>query len=150
MRVMAIDPGVTTGWAIGNYDAATKTLAVEASGYTPWREFAVMIFEAMQDPERRFDHVVYETWRLYKTHAMTQVGSDMPSSQCVGCIWLAVEMANRGGHRCTISDQPAAYKKVIDARMGGPETYLPKSEVDHDRDALRHLWYWAMRKNGDL
>lgn len=144
MRVIAIDPGVTTGWAIGEVDAAVGTLEVLQSGYTPWREFALMLHDAMTDDARRFQVVVYETWLLYRKNAMDLVGSRMESSQCVGCIWMATELARREGHRVTLLDQPAAFKKVIDGRMGGPDAYLPKSDVEHDRDALRHLWYWFM------
>lgn len=151
---MAIDPGVTTGWAVGTITDpegdGRLELHVERAGYDPWRSFVMMLDDAMQDPTRRFDVVVYETWRLYKSHAMTQVGSDMPSSQCVGCIWMAVERARRAGHKVELLDQPAAYKKIIDARMGGAETYLPASDVDHDRDAVRHLWYYYMRTAGLL
>lgn len=142
---MAIDPGVTTGWAIvsGRNDGASTVVTVENSGYTPWFEFALMFHDAMRDPERRFDDVVYETWRLYKTEALAQIGSDMPSSQCVGCIRLACELARRDGWRGKIRDQPASIKKVIDARMGGTD-YLPKSPVEHDRDAIRHGYYWFL------
>lgn len=150
MRIIAIDPGVTTGWAVGSVSGDPEALEVEAYGYDPWTEFVIRLDDAMQDHDRRFDVIVFETWRLYKAEAMTQVGSDMPSSQCVGCIWFAYERAKRAGHAVKLLDQPAAIKKVIDARMGGADLYLPKSDVEHDRDALRHLWYWFMRRTGGL
>jgi hypothetical protein len=40
-------------------------------------------------------------------------------------------------------------KPVIDAQMGGADAYLPKrDQVEHYRDAVRHLLWWFVNKEG--
>lgn len=135
MRVLAIDPGIDTGWAEGRIE--DKQVHVDRHGWTPWRKFALSLDSKVDDFP--YDVIVYETWKLTKHGAKVLLGSDMQSSQCVGCIWLSGTKAH-----VPIVGQPPAIKATIDKWMGGTG-YLPVSDVDHNRDAIRHLYYYAMK-----
>lgn len=146
--VLALDPGETVGWAKGWYlpnakDAATSHSLID-HGYTPWRQFCKALHADVmnEDNIRQFDVFVYETFRLYADKADEQIGSTFPTAQCVGCIWLCSQV---GVHKANLRDQGAAIKNVIDARMGGTG-YLPKSDVEHNRDAIRHLFFYCQKQ----
>jgi hypothetical protein len=84
---------------------------------------------------------VYESWRLRAANAMALVGSDLPSSQCVGAIKMAAWHSNT-----FICTSEPSNKPVIDSFMGGTD-YLPaRDQVEHYRDALRHLYWYAAFK----
>ena len=134
-RVLAIDPGIDTGWAEGRIE--DKQVIVDRHGWTPWRKFCSALDDKRADWP--FDLVVYEKWALTKHGATVLLGSDMQSSQCIGCIWLC---ASKVG--CPIVVQPPAIKNTVDKWMGGTG-YLPESDVDHNRDAIRHLYYYALK-----
>lgn len=141
--VLAIDPGEMTGWARG--EITDGVCEVHAHGYTPWQDFVIALYHRMaRDP---YDAVVYESWRLRKSSAMDLVGSDLQSSQCIGAIKLSCWLAQQDGKVVQVRNQEPAIKNVIDAMKGGTE-YLPKSDKEHNKDAVRHLWYFAVTEKG--
>jgi hypothetical protein len=154
-RIIAIDPGEMTGWAIGRIqdtliergipgaEVPVKELVLEQFGYDPWKVF-VMNLANVQEGEDPFGTIVYESWRLRPQNAKQLVGSDFPSSQCIGAIKLA---GWRSGAQLVTSEP--SNKPVIDRQMGGAEIYLPKRDtVEHYRDAVRHLYWYAVNKEG--
>lgn len=145
MKIMAIDPGENTGWATGVIEDGK--LEVLSHGYTPWQEFVIQFAERMLEDKPPYDMVVYESWRLRRSSAMDLVGSDLQSSQCIGGIKLAVWLANKNGHHVRIRNQEPAIKNVIDSMKGGKD-YLPKSDKEHPRDAVRHMWYYGVTSGG--
>ena len=144
MKIIAIDPGEMTGWARGTIEDGK--VEIESHGYTPWQEFVIAFADRMEQPPM-FDVVVYESWRLRKSSAMELVGSDLQSSQCIGAIKLSVWRAQQRGFAVRMRNQEPAIKNVIDAMKGGTD-YLPKSDKDHNKDAVRHLWYFAVKEEG--
>lgn len=139
-RIIALDPGDATGWATGRI--RDGKLDVTASGYGPWKEVGLRLWRAQSSPDP-FSHIVYEAWRLRPGHERTFIGSDFPSVQMVGQLkaaawWAPVDV--------TLHSQEPHIKPVIDKQMThlGAGDYLPQSEVEHDRDALRHLHYYAL------
>ena len=156
-RIIAIDPGEMTGWAIGYLAGAPlveggdfqpydpeghKFLIVEQYGYDPWKGF-VMNFANVMEGENPFDIVVYESFRIRATAAKALTGSDVPTAQCIGAIKLS---AWRGGAKLVTSEP--SNKPVIDRQMGGTE-YLPRrDQVEHYRDAVRHIHWYAVNKEG--
>lgn len=145
MKIIAIDPGEMTGWARGTIEDGVVN--IEANGYTPWQDFVIAFDERMSEDQPPYDTVVYESWRLRKSSAMELIGSDLQSSQCIGAIKLAVWRAQKDGHVVRMRNQEPAIKNVIDAMKGGTE-YLPKSDKEHGKDAVRHLWYFAVKEEG--
>lgn len=143
--VLALDPGEMAGWARGRIEDGA--LRVDAFGYDPWKVLSLAVYHRMTGPEP-YDVVVYEAWRLQKAKALSLVGSDMQSSQCIGCIKLSCWLAGQNGNAVTLVNQEPAIKNVIDSMKGGTD-YLPeRQEVEHYRDALRHLHYYAVNKGG--
>jgi hypothetical protein len=119
-------------------------VVVTKHGWDPWRAFALRLYDRMMNfEEEGFDVIVMEDWRLTKRGAQTLLGSDLPSSQCLGAIRLAYDLARRAGHGVRLVTQAPAHKYVVDSWMGGTG-YLPASEVEHNRDAIRHLYYYAL------
>lgn len=139
--VIAIDPGEMTGWARGYIE--DSELVIESNGYTPWTEFVITFADRMAEDPPPYQTVVYESWRLRKSSAMDLVGSDLQSSQCIGAIKLACWLAQKRGHFVRVRNQEPAIKNVIDSMKGGKD-YLPKSDKEHPKDAVRHLWYYAV------
>lgn len=143
--IIAIDPGEMTGWARGQVDDGS--VHIEAHGYTPWQDFVIAFAERMEEDPPPYDVVVYESWRLRRSSALELVGSDLQSSQCIGAIKLACWRAQRRGHVVRIRNQEPAIKNVIDSMKGGKD-YLPTSDKEHNKDAVRHFWFYAVTEEG--
>jgi len=143
--IIAIDPGEMTGWARGSIEDGVVT--IDAEGYTPWQEFVITFAERMDQDPPPYEVVVYESWRLRKSSAMELIGSDLQSSQCIGAIKLGVWRAQARGFVIRMRNQEPAIKNVIDAMKGGTD-YLPKADKEHGKDAVRHLWYFAVKEMG--
>jgi len=145
-RIIAIDPGEMTGWAAGylieanSLEGTPRQLEVAKFDYSPWKSF-VMQFDAEMRGDNPFDIVVYESFRIRATAAKALTGSDVPTAQCIGAIKLA---AWRAGSQLVTSEP--SHKPVIDRQMGGTD-YLPKrDQVEHYRDAVRHIHWYAVNK----
>ena len=138
--ILAIDPGIETGYAVGRINGKGK-LDVLKHGWMPWKEFVVSLHNSTVD----YDTFVYESWRLRAKEARSLIGSDLQSSQCIGAIKLVAW--TRGIRLVTQepSDKPTANKWIAAAGID-----LPRSEVDHNRDALRHLYYYAFKNGGTI
>lgn len=127
-------------------DKHAKTLVVTGSGYDPWKDFGLTLWQA-QNGETPYDFIIYEAWRLRGQNAKALTGSDLQPVQCVGQIKAAAWWVRTPAQ--LVSQEPAI-KPVIDKQMAalGAPSYLPRSQVEHDRDALRHLWHFAVNRYG--
>ena len=145
MRVAAYDPGESTGWATG--DIVGKALENIQSGYGPFVLVAKDLYTVMHGDEP-YDTVIYESWRLRKDKANEFIGSPILPIQAVGFTRAAVLFTHPSTN---IVSQEPAIKHVIDKQMAGfgYPNYLPASDgAEHARDAVRHLWYYAVNKKG--
>jgi hypothetical protein len=142
--VIAIDPGEMTGWARGVI--GDGVCEVHAHGYTPWQDFVIALHDRMTGDEP-YDVVVYESWRLRRSSALDLVGSDLQSSQCIGAIKLGCWLAQKNGRVVRVRNQEPAIKNIIDSMKGGTD-YLPKSDKEHNKDAVRHFWFYAVTEEG--
>jgi len=137
LRVMAIDPGPTPGWAVGEIDPSLPTLTVVETGV------AEDIFK-MGDlvMTASADVLVYESWRLFGNKAKALIGSDMVASQSIGIIRYRWAQQNCGD---PVVQQPKD-KDVGLITMSDEFRKQMKtgSGKQHDKDALIHLWlyYW--------
>lgn len=113
----------------------------------PWKLFVVHLDQVQRglvEGEDPFDIIVYESWRMRAANAKGLIGSDFPSVQCIGAIKLS---AWASGAKLVTSEP--SNKPVIDRQMGGADAYLPKrDQVEHYRDAVRHLYWYAVNKEG--
>jgi hypothetical protein len=137
--IMAIDPGVQTGYAVGRISDKGKLLVLK-SGWLPWKEFVLQLQGSVVD----YDTFVYESWRLRLKESRSLVGSDMQSSQCIGCIKLVAW--TRGVKLVT---QEPSDKVTANAWIKAHGHELPTEPVEHSRDALRHLYYYFYKEHHD-
>lgn len=143
-KVAAFDPGERTGWAYASvfrdFDPKTgQGLVIEDQGVWTVRE----VGHNLEALIAAVDVVVYETWRLYETHALAMIGNDMQPSQVVGMIryeaWRQAKKIRNNG--ADIKGQ--AFKTMPDWL----KTHMDKSTEQHDKDALLHLWYYTWREH---
>lgn len=129
MKLLAIDPGESNGWALFN----GKEL--ELSGTVVADELFKML-EIIP-----VSYVVYESYRLYSTHAKQMINNNFFTVQVIGVIKYIC-----GKRGIKYSEQPALIKKSInDNYLRENGLYMPS---DHRRDAIRHGIYF-LNKFGD-
>lgn len=96
MRILAIDPGKTTGVCLlettSQHDDFEVALALEI----PWEAHPEFLWALINGtlPQQRQPHppevVVVEAFRLRQGRALEQTGSDFPSSQVIGMIQMVL------------------------------------------------------------
>lgn len=163
IRVLAVDPGESVGWAratIAERDLmhggqivkqSIPWLDVEAHGIAYLKDMAQAIYKAVV-VEDRYDVIVYETFLLTAKGARVMVGSDLQTAQFVGmvrlCAWL-------NGRVVLVPQGPAAMSsanKSVKSHPSGDDIQarlakLPKShDESHDGSALRHLWTYFFER----
>lgn len=148
IRIIAFDPGEATGWATGTVEDGH--LHVTDYGYDPWKTVLMRFEGQMLETEAPlYDHVVYESWRLRKDKMKTLVGSDMQSSKFIGGMMLVVWILQLRRHRPVqlFTNEPGN-KTSINGWMkaAGKGDYLPSSDKEHPRDAVRHLYFHAITR----
>lgn len=155
MRVLALDPGQRVGWASADVfpqeGPMIPRLIVRDHGIMSLRDAALAVYKAIV-VEQRYDHVVYESWRLTAKGARVLQGDDMQSSQFIGmvrlCCWLS-------GTPITAQAPAVMASARRSLHMGGPSAddireriaKLPRShDESHDGSALLHLWHWFFER----
>jgi len=131
MRVLAIDPGQTTGYAIGELG---KTFVVLKTGtVASWSGLDSLI-----DKEKPV-LVLYEEFRLFWGKRTALVGNDMLTSQVVGVIRYVCQLRKI----TVLGRQPSVRNLPIIPRDDWMKSFLKSLRTDHERDAVRHLYaYW--------
>lgn len=134
-RLLAIDPGVTTGIAAGLWNTVDHSFSLSGGFQLPWeKRFAVrwLVEEA--------DIIVIESFRLYRHKATDQVNSDFPSSQVIGMTELAAYMVDKLDK---VVKQPASCIQNVQIL----EADSKKLEgLQHAQDAYRHLRYYVISR----
>lgn len=129
MKIIAFDPGGTTGFAVGYLDEEKGILSIRAD-------------------EHKFDHnmlfaqlvIVKPDWVItesfeYRSRART--GLELISSELIGVIKLYAQQSE-----CGFSEQTASTGKgyYTDAKLKTDGLY--EKGKPHAMDALRHLLHW--------
>lgn len=129
-RVLAIDPGETTGWA-----------TFEACDLTQAGQFPVNDLEAFDTfvTDHRPDVMVIENYRVYASRAAQHVGSEVNTAQYIGILKFL-----GGMYQIPIALQMAHQAKgwVSDARLH--QLGLFQTGHRHANDAVRHGVYWLL------
>jgi hypothetical protein len=89
------------------------------------------------------DVAVYETWRLYETHALAMIGNDMQPSQVVGMIRYEAWRQNLKVRNNGADIKKQAFKTMPQWLID----HMRKSTEQHDQDAILHLWYYVWREH---
>lgn len=137
LAVLALDPGERTGWARADVQPDGSWQDIR-QGVHALKDMALALDRNFRD----YDLVIYETWRLYPHKAKAMIGNDMQPSQMVGIIrflgwqYPDVQLVSQGASTKTTAD------KTMPEWLA--ERFTHSSE-EHDRDALRHLWFWTWK-----
>jgi len=132
VRVLALDPGHTTGWAMflnneliraGQIDTTSVDMATQTVGAL-FKEFEPQI-------------VVAEEYRVYKWRAKHHTGSDLLTARVIGCIETLCAFTG-----ASIIKQPANVAKgfCTDTKLRDWGVY--QTGYKHANDAVRHGCYF--------
>lgn len=144
-KIVALDPGVTTGYAVGIIDDGCMGVI---SGQATWLEFDLYHELKRSGP----DIIVYERFeyrseRIYGEHAtqLNNEGTLFPRN-LIGVICLYVqEQERRFEHEVVVYPQMPSYalgkgKYWSDQKLKEEKVY--KVANPHANDAMRHLLQW--------
>jgi hypothetical protein len=131
MKIIAIDPGKTSGYAFSDTENGKCAVGQSAS----IAELYVVLDEYVPDI------VIVEAYKIYPNRAMQQAFSTVPSAEVIGAVrgWCYQ-------HKCDIVLQDAAVRKVVPneffetTKFNGLLKGLP-----HARDAALHLTYYILK-----
>ena len=130
LRILAIDPGKTTGYCYGAFKDGKLY-------YHPFQSFDAV--EDLWDKMQTFQpaHIVCESFEFRKN---SRAGLELFSVQLIGVAHLYEALHP---HDCTLYMQTAAYGKgyYTDNVLKQSGLYVRGNE--HARDATRHLLQWA-------
>lgn len=126
MRLLALDPGETTGYAL--FDDGNLQVAGE---FSLWRLISLLIVDV--------DRVVCERFALYARKAAAMTNNEFPAVQVIGVVRYLAETLN----------VPVHFQPASAIHSGGSLSPLMRPLVDalevkgsHARDATAHgLWY---------
>ena len=142
---ISFDPGHTTGVCLAsvNYlDGRVAALSVMESASIPWDGR----FQAIKHYLRRYryDYCIVENFRLYRTHAKSQINSEFPSSQVIGAIGYACWERNINIHFQMAGERKRVKvdERYYEALGGLTRNRKPKSQ--HRWDAFQHLRLFAV------
>lgn len=125
-RLLVLDPGDTTGWAVLDYGALTSCgqTAGTAKGLTELLD--------VHQPEV----VLFEEYRLYPWKAQSQSFSNLPTARLIGALELLCEQ-----RQLPLIGQTAQQAKGVidDAKL--KELHLYQTSKRHANDAIRHAVY---------
>lgn len=144
-HLAAFDPGERTGYVMVHVSAEYDPRTAEPGTFWIIDQDVLNIRQLARELPRivRLANLVaYETWRLYKTHALALIGNDMQPSQAVGMIrYEAWRQKKR------ISSNGALIKEPSFQTMPGwLVEHMHKSSEQHDQDAIMHAWFVASQK----
>ena len=120
MKILAVDPGGTTGWALF-YDGELF-MCDEAIG---WYDITFML-------NRTLDVIVYEDFVLFPHKAAVQIGSKMPAVSVIGVLQYTATLKD-----IQIVAQPASIKNVAKKKFD-----LSDFKSEHIKDATLHGLYY--------
>jgi len=141
IKIIAFDPGITTGYAQGILKDDIDTPMYITTGEAKWSHKDLFNFCTGYAP----DYIVYE--RFNARHSRYNQGVELKSRELIGVLELYCEMNDsavvlqnpmKGGKSRQFSDVNASY--FSDERLKQDAIY--KSGKGHANDAARHLLYW--------
>ena len=130
MKILAFDPGETTGWAV--VEVGEEEHISYHGGIARTHE------EVWYTLENEMDHdtlLVFESFHLYANRARAQVNSSFYTVEMIGVINLWGEL-----HNISCKQQTAQYGKSIwtDDKLKKFDLWPTGKYARHTRDALRH------------
>jgi len=134
-RILAFDPGHTTGWAFFHHGELNNHGQIDTTSIEACVRHAPILFA-----DYKPHVVVIEDYRIYKWRQKQHVGSDMLTTRVIGCLETLCVM-DFVPH---IVKQPAQVAKgFCDDKKMREWGYWMKGER-HARDAIRHGCYFLL------
>lgn len=146
MKILAVDPGITTGYAFTEWDMSNK-LPMEVPFYTKLPEDKIKRYQGKyhRDFENLMlkynpDVIVMENFRIYPSKAKSLIGDEMETSQVIGIVKYIA-------HKKQV---PVILQMASQAKKAFPREKLERlginpsqnDEVRHSGDAVKHLLYF--------
>jgi hypothetical protein len=138
-RILALDPGETTGYCCFDHDAINETIdMVECDQIPTWPER-----ECATNLRILLDHVkpsevIWESYRIYDWKSDDHKWSPVNTTQVIGCIWTHCHLRDLR----TLTAQSAQNAKGFwtDDRLIEFGLYI--KGLRHGRDAMRHALHF--------
>lgn len=142
MRILAIDPGITTGYCLATtYGRNDTEMIIEI---TPKQNVDDVddIWRQLEDLEPRY--IICEDFE-FRQKART--GLNLFPMQAIGVVRLYEQMAS---HQCAAVLQKAATGKAYytNKQLKDLGVYKPGAAWEHSMDATRHLLHWLTFGSG--
>lgn len=132
-RLLALDPGHTTGWAVfeGGEPTASGQVATEAEGWE-------CIYRLFQDTNPTM--VVYENYRIYAHKLARHSNSEVYTLRLIGAIEFICEVLCKIPYYNRMAQEAKGF--VTDEKLKKWGYY--KTGEKHARDAIRHGCYFLL------
>lgn len=156
MRILAVDPGETTGWSVWETDNYKKieggqtdlwefidNVQIAAAGDQPAELLKVTRPGAL--PFLELSHIVCEDWAIYPAEAAAGAldWDKCRTARGIGAIELIARMY---GIPITLQ---GAYIKEAAVAMGAEEQFIaPLHENRHENDSTMHAVFWMVKNRG--
>lgn len=154
MKIVAIDPGETTGWSVWDTETYTK---IEGGQTALWEFIDNLQIGLMEDAPRLpilrpgavpfadVERIICEDWVIYQKEA--EAGSlnwdKCRTARGIGAIELIARMTG-----IPITLQGASIKDAAIA-MGAEEQFVaPLHENRHENDSAMHAVFWMVNNRG--
>ena len=137
--VLAIDPGVTTGWALLNKGDLKSWDQINPLGRN--KPALEPVVQLIHNYAPLMPVVVIEKFLLYAHRRKQQTGSTFPAVEVIGATRLTTQQL-----QLVLVEQSASQAKglVTDQKLRAMEMWLPG--LPHVRDAVRHALYYVLTK----
>lgn len=163
MNVMGIDPGETTGWAIGTIEPRTEIAMfgqingdeLIAGGldvdypqekYASYRAICLALMQIVTNEQ--VDVCVIEDFTLRQLTTTKAEGISPVRIGAMLCVWLYEIMPTEREIRVSWQTPAQAKTVVTDKRMKDLDLWVPG--LPHANDAIRHVDLYRRRLAGDM
>ena len=136
MKVLGLDPGVTTGWAL-------VEVIDNKIDFKSWGETKDMEMIEIADIVEESDYVVYEEWVTDPRHARRGAFNQnkMPAARVIGSIRTLYRLTKKPSDRIV---KQYNHQKPVAYGLAGMKYQKGKQRM-HKQDALAHAVFFSVR-----
>ena len=135
ISLLAVDPGVDTGWAMRNVDEGwvTGVIGPHRGWADEWRTA-----DALMELANRCEYVVFEDFILYDGHAKNSDRDGLSPVRVTAAFFTLVQERGRKFNILPFQMASEVMTTLSDQRLASLD-YEVRGKTDHEKDALRHL-----------
>jgi hypothetical protein len=138
-KILAVDPGLTTGLAYGVHQGGRDFLFTR-SEEMKWDD-RFDLYRLLQ--EWCPSIIVCESFRLYAHKSKQQIGSEFPSVRIIGILELSAHLL--------ALPEPVFQPPSIRQNVRIPDEHLPRVQgSEHRKDSYQHLRYFVLTRGPKL